>query len=122
MTLLLNSMPTTDPGMEIKTHGFDGSVWFCHNRIAIEDFLYAVEYVLTNTDLKPHDPRLDFIKAVKDIEVLDGWEDGNERLQMSLDFGGVKPHKHIEIKEVVEDKDEKLYRADKKRRMKSGQT
>ncbi len=48
--------------------------------ISLADFLSAAYYVLTNTDLEPNDPRLAFLKVVKEMAVISGYTAGESRL------------------------------------------
>jgi len=48
--------------------------------ISYSDFFLAAFYVLTNTDLQPNDHRLQFVKAVKAIEIVHGFDKDGQRL------------------------------------------
>lgn len=48
--------------------------------IPIKDFMQAVGYVLTNKDLDENDPRLGFIKDVKSMKQIEGFNKGGKRL------------------------------------------
>jgi hypothetical protein len=52
-------------------------------KIPLEDFLAAAEYVLTNTDLEPDDPRLQFVQLVQSMKQVDGYDPGRKRLVAS---------------------------------------
>ncbi len=59
-------------GVGVKTFEA-GTVFIDHKEYSIEDVLNIAYYVLTNTDLVPDDPRLGFIKVVKDMAVVPGY-------------------------------------------------
>ncbi|MDP2629674.1 MAG: hypothetical protein Q8P45_03180 [Candidatus Harrisonbacteria bacterium] len=86
MSLILD-MGTQPAGLAIKTFGIGGSmgktVYLGDYQISLEDFLGAAKYVLTNTDLEPNDPRLQFVKCVQAIEQTDGYNPGRKRLESS---------------------------------------
>lgn len=52
--------------------------------ISLEDFLILAEYVLTNTDLSPDDPRLQFVKCIKSMKEVDGYNPGRRHLESSI--------------------------------------
>ena len=52
--------------------------------ISLDDFLIVAEYVLTNTDLVPNDHRLQFVKCVKSMKEVKGYNKGRKRLESSL--------------------------------------
>lgn len=54
--------------------------------IPLEEFLYAAEYVLTNTDLKRGDPRLKFRRCVRSMVKTDGFNKGGKRLMPRIAF------------------------------------
>ena len=85
MSLILE-MGTQPAGLEVKTFGFGSmgnTVHLGDYEISLEDFLVAAEYVLTNTDLEPNDPRLQFVKCVQSIKQTDGYSPGRKRLESS---------------------------------------
>ena len=47
----------------------------------MEDFLAAALYFLSNTDLLKDDPRVEFVKIVKKLEVLPGRNKGKKMLR-----------------------------------------
>jgi len=65
---------TKPAGLEVKTWGpiFRNIVFLGDYEISMEDFLFAVEYVLTNADLEPDDPRIDFVKRVQLMQEAPG--------------------------------------------------
>ena len=70
MSLILNRGKHEVP---VKTWN-SGTVFFGDHELELPDFLDAVMYVLTNSDLSgPHDPRLAFIDQVKKLEQVDGF-------------------------------------------------
>lgn len=79
MSLLLSY--STPRGLEIKTHPkfITKNICLGDYEINLRDFLAAVEYVLTNTDLEPRDPRLAFIKKIAEFRVIEGHAGGNSR-------------------------------------------
>lgn len=80
---------TTSNGerLDIKTHDIGkhevelrcGS---CFADVPIVDFLIAVEYVLTNVDLAPDDPRLLFIERIRASSVGAGWDKRGKRIHL----------------------------------------
>lgn len=79
-------MGTQPAGLEVKTFGFGSmgnTVHLGDYEISIEDFLVAAEYVLTDTDLEPNDPRLQFVKCVQSMKQADGYNPGRKRLEAS---------------------------------------
>lgn len=43
-------------------------------------FASLVEYVLTNTDLEPHDQRICLVERIRSMEVVSGFTSGCQRL------------------------------------------
>lgn len=85
MSLCLG-LGTKPAGLEIKTYGFGSmgnTVHLGDYKISLQDFLMATEYVLTNTDLEPNDPRLQFMKCVQSMKQTDGYSPGRKRLEAS---------------------------------------
>ena len=85
MSLILE-MGTKPAGLEVKTFGFGSmgnTVHIGDYEISIEDFLVTAEYVLTNTDLDPNDPRLQFVKCVQSMKQVDGYNPRQKRLEAS---------------------------------------
>ena len=88
MTLILDR---SNPKIAVKTRGFDPMVGttiirFGDYDVPMNDFLSAVHYVLTNTDLQTSDDeRLQFVKCVKSMKVVDGWNQGRKRLNTSIE-------------------------------------
>lgn len=86
MTLLLER-GTRPTSLEVKTFGFGelGNTVFLGNyEISIEDFLFAAEYVLTNTDLGPNDPRPKFVKCVRSMRKVMGFNSCGKRFEPSI--------------------------------------
>jgi hypothetical protein len=52
--------------------------------IKMTDFLAIAEYVITNSDLRKRDPRRKFIKSMKAMREVPGWNDGRKRLQSTI--------------------------------------
>ena len=50
--------------------------------ITMKDFVMLMDHVLTNTDLRPDDPRIEFINNVKKAEIVPGWNDGCRRFKI----------------------------------------
>ncbi len=88
MSLVLN-MGTKPEGLEVKTHGLHSSsalhnvVFIGGYEISIADFFAAAEYVLTNTDLDPNDPRLQFVKCIQSMKEVEGYNKQRKRLEAS---------------------------------------
>ncbi len=49
--------------------------------ISMKDFLFVVEHLLTDTDLEPNDPRLQFVECVKSMKKIQGRYVGGKRLK-----------------------------------------
>ncbi len=86
MSLDLGTKPA---GLEVKTYthtlgSLGKSVHLGAYEISLEDFLVAAGYVLTNTDLAPNDPRLQFVKYVQSMRVVEGHNRGGERLEPTV--------------------------------------
>jgi hypothetical protein len=84
MSLSLD-LGTKPKGLEVKTYGIGNleAVYLGDYEISMEDFLIMAEYVLTNSDLKPNDQRLQFIKCIKSMQEVEGWNENGKRLQPS---------------------------------------
>lgn len=82
----------TSPGLEIKTHGilFGGNDLVILSgrkfilEISVEDFLFAAHYVLTNTDLRKNDPRIQFVRCIKKMKRVSGWNENNRRFKSPI--------------------------------------
>ena len=77
---------TKPAGLEIRTCDFGSlrnTVYLGNYEISLRDFLVAVAYVLTNTDLEPNDPRLQFVRYVQSMGEVDGYNHGQKRLEAS---------------------------------------
>ena len=86
MSLPLNR-GTQPAGLEVTTSSIgsiDNTVRIGYCKISLEDFLRAVVYVLTNTDLKPNDPRLQFVKYVQLMGEVEGYDPQNKRLESPI--------------------------------------
>lgn len=83
MSMLLN-MGTQPAGLEIRTQeeGSAGTttIFLGDYKISLKDFLTATKFVLTNTDLKPNDPRLRFVRCVQSMQKIQGYNPGRKRL------------------------------------------
>ncbi|MBI2596109.1 hypothetical protein HYW46_05255 [Candidatus Daviesbacteria bacterium] len=86
MSLALELEGTEPKGLEIKTHSFDKTIRLGKYDIALEDFLIAAEYVLTNTDLTEGDPRRLFVERIKDMQEVDGYNSDGKRFAGVLYF------------------------------------
>lgn len=58
----------------------EGSVYIKEERVFLEDFLVAVERILTCSSLKPNDPRVRFLGRVKSLEIKTRGEKGEKYL------------------------------------------
>lgn len=69
MSLILSDAKPSN--LQIKTWGTgpEEIVYLGEYKIPIKDFLCAACYVLTNTDLRKNDPRLQFKKCVRSMRV-----------------------------------------------------
>jgi len=71
---------TVPKGLIIKTWGPGNDVVFLGDyEISMEDFLVAAYYVLTNTNLKDKDPRLQFVECVRSMRETKGYFSSVER-------------------------------------------
>jgi hypothetical protein len=52
--------------------------------IKMKDFLATAEYAITNSDLRKRNPRRKFIKSMKAMREVPGWNDGRKRLQSTI--------------------------------------
>jgi len=62
----------------------DDTVMLGDYEISLKDFLLAAHYVLTNSDLKPYDPRIQFVECVQRMLRVSGFNPGGERFRSSL--------------------------------------
>lgn len=87
MSLLLEQ-GSTPPDLEAKATGFvRGNPIFLygtgvHAEISLEDFCVLTYYVLTNSDLMPEDPRLNLIERIKKLQITEGFNPGESRLEI----------------------------------------
>jgi len=66
----------TDPkGLEVKTYGLTSlpHVRIGDYEVSMKDFCYMVEYVMTNTDLEPDDPRIELKKSIGSMHLVAGF-------------------------------------------------
>lgn len=78
MSLRLNR--GTEPEVIAKTDWYGKSVEVGPITISTEDFCHLALYVLTNTDLTNDDPRLNFVKSLATLNIVDGHNAGGKRL------------------------------------------
>lgn len=62
-----------EPEVTISCHMFDNSIEFGKYLIPMEDMCYAMEYILTNTDLYKDDPRIKLVEKIKGSGITSGW-------------------------------------------------
>lgn len=80
MTLKLN-MGTEPDGLEVKTNvDGDDIVHIGDYELSIEDFFITAHYVLTNTDLRENDSRLQFVRSVNYMYKTVGYNPDGVRL------------------------------------------
>ncbi len=75
----------TKPALEVKTYGSGpraNTVDLGMYEISMEDFAAMVIYVLTNAELGPDDPRLELVRRVRTMQVIDGYTLGKRRLEL----------------------------------------
>jgi hypothetical protein len=85
MSYKLNLSAQTDPGLMVDYKGMGLPIFFGSHDVGLEDFLFAAHYVLTNTDITGHDdPRLQFLRCMKEMELTPGYNSGGERLASPL--------------------------------------
>jgi hypothetical protein len=95
MSLILSE---SEPHVEVKTHGmFERDVFITveapkgaeqdHENLTslmaeltMADFVEMVKYVMTNTNLRKDDPRLDLVKWTKRLKKIKGYGDEGKRL------------------------------------------
>ena len=92
--ILTRSIPR---GLEVKTHGISS----LRNKLLIRggkqkgetdceipfaEFLAVVEYVLTNTDTYPNDPRPKFLKRISRLKLIAGWNINQDKNCKRLGF------------------------------------
>jgi hypothetical protein len=80
MSLKLNV--DTDPPVVTKSYEVGGqhTIIIGQEDIGLQDFCALAEYVLTNTDIIPNDPRLPLIEKIKGMKLVDGYTQGRQRL------------------------------------------
>ncbi len=83
MSLTLNR--GTEPEVVAKTDFYGKSVDVGPITISTEDFCHLALYVLTNTDLTHNDPRLDFMKSLAALNIVDGHNAGGKRLAFHIE-------------------------------------
>ena len=86
MSLILG-LGTKPAGLEVKTFGFGpmgNTVHLGEYEISLEDFLLMTKYVLTNTDLEPNDPRLQFVKCIRSMKEVNGYTPNRKHLESSV--------------------------------------
>lgn len=89
MSIVLDQ-DTRPKGVEVKTSMDGKRVWVGTSSLnwvgdadidmSLDDFCAVVEYVLTNTDLLPCDPRADLLRRLKNFHPVPGYNNGNKRL------------------------------------------
>lgn len=76
MSQSLNHQETMPKGLMVKTStpvdDQPQMVSLGDYKIHMDDFLLAVDYVLTNTDLLEGDPRLQFVEDVRKLKIVPG--------------------------------------------------
>jgi len=76
----------TKPNGLLAYFGADPTVLFLGDcAITMRDFVLLVEYVMTNTDLMPDDPRLRLIRRMISMCVVAGYNPGSSRLVVNVD-------------------------------------
>ncbi len=80
MSLLLEM--GTEPH-RLYTNAMDDWVAIGDYTLSLVDFLALAQYVLSNTNLVPNDPRVAFVDAIRDSMAVPGWGDQGTRLQLS---------------------------------------
>jgi len=101
MSLILNN--GTVPEVTVKTWG-PGPVSIGAYEVSPEDFATMVEYVMTNADLGPGDPRAELRDRVSRMARVPGRNPGGERLEVygwAADNGFTKAEAEREISELA---------------------
>jgi len=81
----------TDPrGLEVKTYGIKGlpDVRIGDYEISMADFRHMVNYVMTNTDLVPDDPRIALKDDIENMAISHGYNIDEQRFV----YFGREPH------------------------------
>lgn len=83
MSLELNQ-GTKPEGLEVRSRNMgspDDIVFIGEYEISLKDFFATVEYVLTNSDLEPNDPRLQFVERIRSMKEVEGYDKGRKHLE-----------------------------------------
>lgn len=92
MSLTLDDPETQPQGLSCKTFGHGTPRVFVGDyQIAMTDFLVLAEYVLTNTNLQPVDPRPAFLDRCKQATLLPGWSLAVNDPAQRIDMEGTVP-------------------------------
>jgi hypothetical protein len=71
-------LSNSQPKVTLRSHFLINAIYFGEYTIPMKDFVLAVEYVLTNSDLYENDPRLELIETIKKSSIVDGWNKTRE--------------------------------------------
>jgi len=63
----------SEPKAVLKSAILSNDIYFNERKIPMSDFVHAIEYVLTNSDLYPNDPRIRLIEKIKKSFIVSGW-------------------------------------------------
>lgn len=80
MSITLDIDSPTKPWCKTNGHHPDGEkVIIGKEEVGLQDFLVLAHYVLTNFDLKPDDPRKQFVDCIKAMREEEGWNGPNSK-------------------------------------------
>ena len=73
-------------GVELRIGEHDGDpdmVRLNDHEISMEDFFIAAKRIIEGLDLFENDSRLQFVECIKSMEIVDGFNSGEKRLEAS---------------------------------------
>ena len=70
-------------GSKVVIDPINDIIFLDGHELSLLDLLAMARYVLTNTDLKPGDPRLQFLQYVQSMKQVKGYNPGQMRLAAS---------------------------------------
>jgi len=72
---------TVPKGLDVKTYGLKSlpEVRIGEYELSMKDFCYMVEYVTTDTDLEPYDPRIGLKACIESMHLTTGFNKNGTR-------------------------------------------